>query len=70
MNNLNKNLENRKTDLGRREQPMHPRGAECSGIGPLHKQTTPSLAETYVLVRRGAGGVVSNRVYCYKPPPG
>jgi len=22
MNNLNKNLENRKTDLGRREQPM------------------------------------------------
>jgi hypothetical protein len=25
MNNLNKNLENRKTDLERREQPMAPR---------------------------------------------
>lgn len=52
MNNLNKNLENRKQTWGAASSPW-PRGAECSGIGPLHKQTTPSLAETYVLVRRG-----------------
>ena len=51
MNNLNKNLENRKQTWSAASSPW-PRGAECSGIGPLHKQTTPSLAETYVLVRR------------------